>query len=1075
MEKTQNRKKIIVFLFFTILFSSLFLFCGCIQSLSMPIIFGVYNVDKLVYTDTPQKYINGRTLLSGEIEDPDSTTTFNNVNLDDLKTAGIYVVPVNDTTVDIIVDTTFMYGGDYNGANINNSNNNIFFANEHLYFLISGRENIPSGPLMPFVITSNQGLFSSNYGFYMLDSNYTLKTNNSSCSCGIENVNIDFGTDYDCACKHPNGNYSYNGQTLDYDPNLPTCCWKTTQIPVENAEGEVTSYNYYIENICSCKISAEYSAPSHRNIRDVSGDVNEVFGDMTNLRFNELIIDGFDLGYYDSIIDGLINAAKEYPEYEEFNYESYLDLTNYSHMFDGLNVKKISLNNIYGNQNEIKNLSYMFANCPNLVSVDFGNFFEELTPTDISFMFCNCPNLAYVDLSTLNTSEVTNMENMFNTGGAVFNTREEYLDYFTNYALIPLLKSENLDVPNTNNGEPWTFETITHYLVDNPVLGDGMTYEMARVQLMMVAIATQYNTSFKMVASYDEAVLLLTDGEHTTLTDYVTAVNENPTNFGLTQKENGELYTENEVMSHIVSEAKKALGNSITFDIVKTEDVDEMFLYLNGTNNFNNRNEELNFLLQKSGTTLNLLSNMLELSSNSIPQTIEEFANIMLSTANLPPETSEENAIKVANAYVSFLAQTMGFTPPITFNDASIMLSLITEQLVYTIDEFLVLFNLDPTKFGYEEKIDNTEYTLDEIKSILEENMLLLAKNISENENTTINLIENDELLTYYDKKILNSVLIDFYKFVEVPVTIYDRDAIINSHINAEFIEYLNTTYESEIPTDMNLSINNLVTYLLFMENSNEELKFETLEEIEQFKLQIKQKLILDLIMVMKHNDIPVTYDELTNYGFNMSFSEFVVAFNEDPSIFDMPAKEDGSVYSELEIKEWISNITFEGLGFNLVLQDKLETKTEMKTIKVFDEQENVGTTIVLGGNDSRFVINENMNTKDMFGSGYFSTIIAPTIQEGVEVELGGNYYLHELQVDSLTSNLSNKTLTTTPPEAPVDPEPEPENPSIDDEDDKTPENKTLTIVLVCVAAALFFVVVAIIIYFIIKKKINKK
>jgi surface protein len=78
------------------------------------------------------------------------------------------------------------------------------------------------------------------------------------------------------------------------------------------------------------------------------------------------------------------------------------------------------------NKTKYVNLSHMFENCTNLETVDFGNMFDGVTPTDISYMFANCPKLKNVNLSTIDTQYVTNMSNMFVSSKAdSFKNREE--------------------------------------------------------------------------------------------------------------------------------------------------------------------------------------------------------------------------------------------------------------------------------------------------------------------------------------------------------------------------------------------------------------------------------------------------------------------------------------------------------------------------------------------------------------------------------------------------------------------------------------------------------------------------
>jgi surface protein len=63
-------------------------------------------------------------------------------------------------------------------------------------------------------------------------------------------------------------------------------------------------------------------------------------------------------------------------------------------------------------QNRIRDCSYMFCNCVNIINIDFSNF-DTRSITNMSRMFYNCENLTEIDFSTFNTSKVTNMFSMF--------------------------------------------------------------------------------------------------------------------------------------------------------------------------------------------------------------------------------------------------------------------------------------------------------------------------------------------------------------------------------------------------------------------------------------------------------------------------------------------------------------------------------------------------------------------------------------------------------------------------------------------------------------------------------------
>ena len=72
--------------------------------------------------------------------------------------------------------------------------------------------------------------------------------------------------------------------------------------------------------------------------------------------------------------------------------------------------------------NDIKDCSFMFAGCENIININFINF-NTKNVTDMKHMFSGCKNLKYLDLSKFNTENVVNMEGMF---GRYYNY--DYLD-----------------------------------------------------------------------------------------------------------------------------------------------------------------------------------------------------------------------------------------------------------------------------------------------------------------------------------------------------------------------------------------------------------------------------------------------------------------------------------------------------------------------------------------------------------------------------------------------------------------------------------------------------------------------
>ena len=60
----------------------------------------------------------------------------------------------------------------------------------------------------------------------------------------------------------------------------------------------------------------------------------------------------------------------------------------------------------------IKNCSFMFYNCINLISIDMSNFNSSKT-TNMDRMFCGCENLIELNLTNFDTKNVATMRSMF--------------------------------------------------------------------------------------------------------------------------------------------------------------------------------------------------------------------------------------------------------------------------------------------------------------------------------------------------------------------------------------------------------------------------------------------------------------------------------------------------------------------------------------------------------------------------------------------------------------------------------------------------------------------------------------
>jgi len=99
---------------------------------------------------------------------------------------------------------------------------------------------------------------------------------------------------------------------------------------------------------------------------------------------------------------------KEYEIKIKFNY----NMKNCSYMFFNCpNIIKIDLSNFI--TSNVTNMNHMFGRCYNVKEIELNNFHTDEV-IDMSYMFSKCKNLLYIDLSNFETDKVRNMSCMFN-------------------------------------------------------------------------------------------------------------------------------------------------------------------------------------------------------------------------------------------------------------------------------------------------------------------------------------------------------------------------------------------------------------------------------------------------------------------------------------------------------------------------------------------------------------------------------------------------------------------------------------------------------------------------------------
>ncbi len=300
------------------------------------------------------------------------------------------------------------------------------------------------------------------------------------------------------------------------DPECTNFIYDYMDHDVCNAHGEGTLYfegdgTYQKPHLQWIKVQTE-SAPK----------INRELG--MEASFKELVIDGFDFGVYYDLITNYDYLGNHYP-----NYQSVHNPNNFKNMFSDLPVSKITISNVKGLAGRVDDMSGMFENCTNLKTVEFGNLFDGVKPTNISRMFYNCPRLTNVDLSSLDTSRVTDMSEMFDV--ITITERNNMINDYINNVFIPAFNSDGkYDVTKEYDLESFTTEL-------NTILGESLTKEQVLMQYLRwytlcVPITCDEFAKLMFGATWDE---------------FVELVKTNPDEIGLPAKTDGTQYTENEL------------------------------------------------------------------------------------------------------------------------------------------------------------------------------------------------------------------------------------------------------------------------------------------------------------------------------------------------------------------------------------------------------------------------------------------------------------------------------------------------------------------------------------------------
>lgn len=690
MVKLQNLKKLsIVLLMFAVLVASTFLLTGCWTAYYLnDMAKAGYEFNKLIYTDNVAKYVTGRTQVE-ELEGTDFVF--------DGEKNGWYVLATDEENVfDMVFDTTLIpvddgsLGSSWVQLPEGMPTYSVGYSAQSVVLSFAGSSSI--------VGLDNSHIFSGKYGYY--DAGGRTICRNSNCTCPYDEI--------DGHMTRPSFS-AYNVNTAltnaEIDEHFAGYC-PTCQYVVETLNAD-TTYTYTV--IMASNIPEQSGVRYYSNgtwitaaVFKSCGNPGGIFdhdGTLEKLnqswlttsqnqtpsafRFNELVLDGYDFSY-------LYNFITSY-DYDVLytNWEEYYNPGDFSHMFSDLPVERITIENVKGLGEKAVDLSGMFENCKNLKSVKFGNLFENCKPQNISRMFYNCPRLTTIDLTSLDTSEVTDMSEMFAVGPDKMSA-DERNDLIVDYVNDVLI----YEYPELNKGTPYTIEEVLELFLGS----DPSNKDIA------VAFIEYYKElGLNYPISYYELSCAYFDNQGS-LAEFVHGAISNPTSIGLAAGD----YNVRDIFNYLDNYAS-AYGLYAVYDgvLYANDSRDEFAEYLIN-----------NLVMYNSGTTY----------------TLESFAELM--------DCSVEEALLYLNS-------STGIEVPLTYDE---FVYAYFEGEIETLEEVFELFNANPESFDgiIPEKEDGTDYSL--IEFCYQIDLVIQQSNIESNTNILL-LTEKEMLNYYQDKK----------------------------------------------------------------------------------------------------------------------------------------------------------------------------------------------------------------------------------------------------------------------------------------------------------------------------------
>lgn len=690
MVKLQNLKKIgFVLLMLAVLFASTFFLTGCWTAYYLNgMAKAGYEFNKLIYTDDVAKYVTGRTQVE-KLEGTDFVF--------DGEKNGWYVLATDEENVfDMVFDTTLIPVDDGSlgsGWVVPPPGMPIYsvgYAAQSVVLTFAGSDYILG--------LDNSHIFSGKYGYY--DAGGRTICRNSNCTCPYDEI--------DGHMTRPSFS-AYNVNTAltnaEIDEHFAGYC-PTCQYVVETLNAD-TTYTYTV--IMAGDIAEKSGVRYYSNGTWITAAVSKSCGNPGGIfdhdgtleksnqswlttsqtqtpsafRFNELVLDGYDFSY-------LYNYITNY-DYDALysNWEQYYNPGDFSYMFSDLPVERITIKKVSGLGNRATDLSGMFSNCQNLRSVEFGNLFEDCKPTNISRMFYNCPRLTSIDLTTLDTSCVTDMSEMFAVGPGKM-TIEERNDLIVDYVNNTLI----YEYPELDKGTPYTIYEIFDVFVGE----DASEKDIAKAY---VEYCTQIGLNYP-VTYYELSCFYFDNND--TLAEFLSSAIQDPTSVGLADGD----YSFRDIFNYLDNYAS-AYGLYAVYD---------GNLYANDS-----REEYVEYMI----------NNLVEYGSGET-YTLESYAEKY--------DLTEEEVVFQLNL-------NYGLEIPLTYDE---FITIYLNGAVDTVEELLEIYNEDPSiaEGAIPEKEDGTDYTLIEFCHQID--LAIQQINMEENYNLLL-LNEKEMLSYYQDKK----------------------------------------------------------------------------------------------------------------------------------------------------------------------------------------------------------------------------------------------------------------------------------------------------------------------------------